>query len=49
VAVLGVLLLPVLIPLWLIGLALFVVMMPWHIWKAYKLCRGYTEGRGSSA
>jgi len=42
----GLLLLPVIIPLWIVGL---VVMMPWSIWKAYKLYRAWTEGSGSSA
>jgi hypothetical protein len=35
-ALVGVLLLPVLIPLWLVGFVLFVVMLPWRMWKAYK-------------
>lgn len=33
VVMVGLLLLPVMIPLWIIG---FVVMMPWRIWKVYK-------------
>jgi hypothetical protein len=41
----GLLLLPLLIPLWLIG---FVVTMPWRIWKGYKAYRNYTEGRGGA-
>lgn len=38
----GLLLLPVLTPLWLAGIF---VRMPWRIWKAYRLYRDYTRGR----
>jgi hypothetical protein len=47
-ALVGVVLLPVLIPLWLLGFALALVLMPWRIGKAYKLYRAYTEGGDSS-
>jgi hypothetical protein len=43
-ALVGVLLLPVLIPLWFVGFALFVGLMPWRLWKAYRLYRTYKEG-----
>jgi hypothetical protein len=35
-ALVGVLLLPVLIPLWLVGFVLFVVILPWRMWTAFK-------------
>jgi hypothetical protein len=34
-----VLLLPVLIPVWLLWFVLMVVIMPWGTWKAYRMCR----------
>jgi hypothetical protein len=40
-----VLLLPVLIPLWFVGLVLSVALLPWRLWKAAKQVRAYTEGR----
>jgi hypothetical protein len=45
IAVVVLLLLPLLIPLWLIA---FVLLMPWRIWKVYQLYRSYTEGRGEA-
>ena len=46
VAMVGLLLLPVMIPLWIVWL---VAMMPWRVWKAYRRYRAYTERSGSSA
>lgn len=42
IVVVGLLLLPVLLPLWLIG---FFVLLPWRIWKGYQLYRDYTNRR----
>jgi hypothetical protein len=39
IVVVSVLLLPLAIPLWLVG---FVLMMPWRVWKANKLYRRYS-------
>jgi hypothetical protein len=44
----GVALLPVLLPLWLVGFALSLVLLPWRIWKAYQLYRAWIERRGGS-
>lgn len=46
VAVVGLLLLPVMIPLWIVGI---IVMMPWCIWKGYKVYRSYIEVHRGSA
>jgi len=43
---LGMVLLPVLIPLWLLGFLWFLVSMPWRIWKAYRFARKYMEEHG---
>jgi hypothetical protein len=35
----GLLLLPLLIPLWIVGLLWFVLTLPWRLWKAYRMYR----------
>lgn len=44
----GVLLLPVLLPLWLLGFLWMLVSLPWRIWTAYQVYRRYTEGGDDS-
>jgi hypothetical protein len=42
----GLVLLPVLIPLWVVGLLWFLVSMPWRIWRGYQLYCNYADGHG---
>jgi hypothetical protein len=43
----GLLLFPLLLPLWIVGLLWFVVTLPWRIWQACRLYRKWKEASGS--
>jgi hypothetical protein len=45
----GVVLLPLLIPLWLFGVLWGLMSLPWRIWKGYQRYRSSKEGRGGRA
>jgi hypothetical protein len=42
-------LLPVLIPLWAVGLLCFLVSLPWRLWRAYRVYLNHMSGQGGEA
>jgi len=46
---LSVLLLPLLIPVWCAGFLIFLALLPWHIWRAYRFSAQWVESQHRNA